>query len=95
VIAWLRDAWNDVAYAERRLVELRTALPAPMSPRLAEGDRLEDWYAPMASATSAIVTTCSAPPASSSELNRGARGCLNGGRERSGGGESSEGGIRA
>jgi len=45
VIAWLREAWNDMAYAQRRLVELRTALPAPMSPRLAEVDRLEDLYA--------------------------------------------------
>lgn len=45
VIAWLREVWNEMDYAQRRLIELQTTLPSPMMPRPREVDELEDLYA--------------------------------------------------
>ena len=46
IIAWLRDTWAEVDYAQRRMIELNLAIPALRPPRdRADVDELEALYA--------------------------------------------------
>ena len=46
IIAWLRDTWAEVDYAQRRMIELKQAIPALRPPRdRADVDELEALYA--------------------------------------------------
>lgn len=46
IIGWLRDAWAELDYAQRRMFELNTAIPALRPPRdRADVDALEALYA--------------------------------------------------
>jgi len=46
IIAWLRETWDEVDYANRRLIELRTASPSLRVPRVSmEADELEAMHA--------------------------------------------------
>lgn len=46
IIAWLRETWDEMDYAQRRLIELRTAIPSlRVPPMCVEADELEAMYA--------------------------------------------------
>ena len=46
IIAWLRDTWAEVDYAQRRMIELNMATPPlRMPPRRSSIDELEALYA--------------------------------------------------
>jgi hypothetical protein len=46
IIAWLRETWDEMDYAQRRLIELRTGVPMLRVPSVrSEVDELEDLYA--------------------------------------------------
>ena len=46
IIAWLRDTWAELDYAQRRMIELNLAIPALRPPRdRADVDELEALYA--------------------------------------------------
>ena len=46
IIAWLRDTWAELDYAQRRMIELNLAVPALRPPRdRADVDELEALYA--------------------------------------------------
>jgi hypothetical protein len=46
ISAWLRETWDEMDYAQRRLIELRTGVPMLRVPSLrSEVDELEDLYA--------------------------------------------------
>ena len=46
IIAWLRDTWAELDYAQRRMIELNMATPPlRMPPRRSSIDELEALYA--------------------------------------------------
>jgi len=46
IIAWLRDTWAELDYAQRRMIELNLAIPALRPPHdRADVDELEALYA--------------------------------------------------
>lgn len=46
IIAWLRDTWAELNYAQRRMIELNIAIPPPrMPPGRASIDELKALYA--------------------------------------------------
>jgi hypothetical protein len=46
IIAWLRETWAEMDYAQRRMIELRAGVPLPRVPPVrAEADQLEALYA--------------------------------------------------
>ena len=46
IIAWLRDTWAELDYAQRRMIELNLAIPALRPPLdRADVDELEGLYA--------------------------------------------------
>ena len=46
IIAWLRDTWAELDYAQRRMIELNMATaPLRMPPRRSSIDELEALYA--------------------------------------------------
>jgi hypothetical protein len=46
IIGWVRDAWVELEYAQRRLFELRTGIPSGATRRCrVRIDELEAWYA--------------------------------------------------
>jgi hypothetical protein len=46
IMTWLRDTWAEMDYAQRRLVELRTGIPAlGIARERADIDELEAVYA--------------------------------------------------
>jgi len=45
IIAWLRETWDEMDYAQRRLIELRTGIPVLRVPPVrADVDELEALY---------------------------------------------------
>ena len=46
IVAWLRDTWAELDYAQRRMIELNLAIPALRPPPdRADVDELEALYA--------------------------------------------------
>ena len=46
IIAWLRETWDEMDYAQRRMFEMRTAIPSLRVPSVSsEVDELEALYA--------------------------------------------------
>ena len=46
IIAWLQETWDEMDYADRRMIELRTAIPSlRVPPVCGEADELEAMYA--------------------------------------------------
>ena len=46
IIAWLRDTWAELDYAQRRMIELNMAIPPlGLPPRRSSIDELEALYA--------------------------------------------------
>jgi hypothetical protein len=46
IIGWLRETWDEMDYAQRRMIELRTGVPSlRVPPVYGELDELEAMYA--------------------------------------------------